>query len=484
MRPATDFVEVTEDLSHSPLWNPDLAPTPLSRRTWTTYHFAALWIGMSVVITTYTLASGLMQQGMTWAQAMLTILLGNVIVLIPMLLNAHAGTKYGVSFPVLCRASFGVRGANVPAILRALVACGWFGIQTWIGGLALNALLIAAWPAWATIPGNLWIAFAAFWLVQVWVIIYGLDGIKRLEVWSAPLLLAGGALLLAWAVQRGGGLGHILGESVRLQSGSTPFWELFPAAVTANVGYWATLSLNIPDFTRFARSQRSQMLGQALGLPATMTAFAFIGVAVTSATIVMFGEAIWNPVDLIARIGSAPAIIFGAVIVMLAQLTTNMAANVVSPANDFSSLAPRRISYVAGGLITAAIAILMMPWKLYADAAAYIFTWLIGYSSLMGAIGGILIADYWVVRRQQLYLPDLFRLDGRYSYQNGINRRAMAALVIAVLPVVPGFLRAATTPGGQVANPTVFDTLYTYAWFVTFALGFALHVLLSRLRRS
>jgi nucleobase:cation symporter-1, NCS1 family len=484
MRPATDFVEVTEDLSHSPLWNPDLAPTPLSRRTWTTYHFAALWIGMSVVITTYTLASGLMQQGMTWSQAMLTILLGNVIVLIPMILNAHAGTKYGVSFPVLCRASFGVRGANVPALLRALVACGWFGIQTWIGGLALNVLLTAAWPAWATVPGNVWIAFAAFWLVQVWVIVHGLDGIKRLEGWSAPLLLAGGALLLAWAVQRGGGLGHVLDESVRLQSGSTPFWQLFPAAVTANVGYWATLSLNIPDFTRFARSQRSQMLGQAFGLPATMTAFAFIGVAVTSATIVIFGEAIWNPVDLIVRIGSAPAIIFGALIVMLAQLTTNMAANVVSPANDFSSLAPRRISYVTGGLITAAIGILMMPWKLYADAAAYIFTWLIGYSSLMGAIGGILIADYWVLRRRQLYLADLFRLDGRYSYQNGVNRRAMAALVIAVLPVVPGFLRAATTPGGQVADPTLFDTLYTYAWFVTFALGFALHVLLSRLRRS
>jgi NCS1 family nucleobase:cation symporter-1 len=484
MPPATDFVEVTEDLSGSPLWNPDLAPTPISRRTWTTYHFAALWIGMSVVITTYTLASGLMQQGMTWSQAMLTILLGNVIVLVPMILNAHAGTKYGVSFPVLCRASFGVRGANVPAILRALVACGWFGIQTWIGGLALNVLLMAAWPAWANVAGNVWIAFAAFWLVQVWVIVHGLDGIKRLEGWSAPLLLAGGVILLGWAARRGGGLGHVLNESVRLQSGATSFWQPFPAAVTANVGYWATLSLNIPDFTRFARSQRSQMLGQALGLPATMTAFAFIGVAVTSATIVIFGEAIWNPVDLIARVGSAPAIIFGALVVVLAQLTTNMAANVVSPANDFSSLAPRRISYVTGGLITAAIGILMMPWKLYADAAAYIFTWLIGYSSLMGAIGGILIADYWVLRKRHLFTADLFRLDGRYSYQNGVNRRAMIALVVAVLPVVPGFVRAATTPGGQVANPMFFDTLYTYAWFVTFSLGFALHVILDRLRRS
>jgi nucleobase:cation symporter-1, NCS1 family len=480
MRAARDFVEVTDDLSGSPLWNPDLAPTPLSRRTWTTYHFAALWIGMSVVITTYTLASGLMLQGMTWSQAMFTILLGNVIVLVPMILNAHAGTKYGVSFPVLCRASFGVKGANVPAVLRALVACGWFGIQTWIGGLALNALLAAAWPAWQTMPGNVWIAFAAFWTLQVWVIIHGLDGIKKLEGWSAPLLLLGGGLLLLWAINRGGGLGHVLSESVRLQSGNTPSWHVFPAAVTANVGYWATLSLNIPDFTRYAKSQRSQATGQALGLPATMTAFAFIGVAVTSATIVVFGEAIWDPVTLIARIGNTATIVFGALIVMLAQLTTNMAANVVSPANDFSSLSPRRISYVSGGIITAVIGILMMPWRLYADAAAYIFTWLIGYSSLMGAIGGILIADYWVLRRRQLSLPDLFTIEGQYTYRNGVNVVAMVALVVAVAPVIPGFIRAASTPGGQVRDPYWIDSLYTYAWFVTFALGFVVYLTLSR----
>ena len=480
MKADRDVVELSEDVSHSPLWNPDLAPTPLARRTWSTYHIAALWIGMSVVITTYTLASGLLQQGMTWWQAMLTILLGNAIVLVPMILNAHAGTKYGVSFPVLCRASFGVRGANVPAILRALVACGWFGIQTWIGGLALDTLLRAAWPGWAGVPGQVWIAFGIFWLVQVAIIVRGLEGIKKLEGWSAPLLLAGGALLLGWAIVRGGGLGHILSESTRLQTNHVPFWQIFPAALTANVGYWATLSLNIPDFTRYARSQRSQALGQALGLPATMTAFAFIGVAVTSATVVIFGEAIWDPVVLIARIGNAPVIIFGALVILLAQLTTNMAANVVSPANDFSSLAPRRISYVTGGLITAAIGILMMPWKLYADASAYIFTWLLGYSSLMGAIGGVLIADYWLLRRRQLSLPDLFAPDGRYAYTNGVNRRAMWALVLAIVPVVPGFLRAATTPGGTVPDPSILDTLYTYAWFVTFILSAALYLAFNR----
>jgi nucleobase:cation symporter-1, NCS1 family len=467
-------------LSGSPLWNADLAPTPLERRTWSTYHIAALWIGMSVVITTYTLASGFMQQGMTWWQALLTILLGNVIVLVPMILNAHAGTKYGISFPVLCRASFGVKGANLPAILRAIVACGWFGIQTWIGGLALHALLTAASPAWTAIPGALWIAFAAFWLIQVVIILSGLEGIKLLEAWSAPLLLAGGAGLLVWAVRRGGGLVSILEGSSRLQGSAASFWQLFPAALTANVGYWATLSLNIPDFTRYAQSQRSQALGQALGLPTTMTAFAFIGVAVTSATIVIFGEAIWDPVVLISRIGSAPVIVAGALIVLIAQLTTNMAANVVSPANDFSSLAPRRISYVAGGLITALIGILMMPWKLYADAGSYIFTWLIGYSSLMGAIGGILIADYWILRKQRLVLPDLFRVNGAYTYDGGVNRRAVAALGLALVPVLPGFIRAASTPGGQVADPGLLDALYTYAWFVTFFLSAAIYLLLMR----
>ena len=468
------------DLSTSPLWNPDLAPTRPDQRTWSTYNIAALWIGMSVVITTYTLASGLMQQGMTWWQALTTILLGNTVVLVPMILNAHAGTKYGVSFPVLCRASFGVKGANVPATLRAIVACGWFGIQTWIGGLALDTLMRAAWPGWAGVPGGVWMAFGAFWAIQVAIILRGLEGIRLLQSWSAPLLLGGGLALLLWAIDAGGGLGRILGESSRLQQGHTPFWTLFPAALTANVGYWATLSLNIPDFTRYARSQRSQALGQLLGLPTTMTAFAFIGVAVTGATIVIFGEAIWDPVALIARIGSAPVIIAGALVVLAAQLTTNMAANVVSPANDFSSLAPRRVSYVMGGLITAVLGIVMMPWKLYADAAAYIFTWLIGYSSLMGAIGGILIADYWVLRRRELSVPDLFAVDGRYMYRGGVNWRAIAALVLAVLPVLPGFVRAATTPGGQVADPTFLDTLYTYAWFVTFALSAVIYLALMR----
>ncbi len=488
-----DFEELREDVSDSPLWNKDLAPTTLRERTWSTWNIAALWIGMSVVITTYTLAGGFIEAGMNWWQAMVTILLGNTIVLIPMMLNAHAGTKYGVSFPVLCRASFGTRGANVPAILRAIVACGWFGIQTWIGGTALDGLFGALTGGWNNlfggaafmgVAGHTWIAFFLFWVIEVFIIVEGIEGIKHLESWSAPLLLLGGAALLGWATWKAGGMGKVLAASSALQKQQNNFWTIFPASLTAAVGYWATLSLNIPDFTRYAKSQKSQMLGQALGLPLTMTAFAFIGVAVTSATLLIYGEAIPDPVKLMSRFNSIAVIIFATIVIFAAQLTTNMAANVVSPSNDFSNLNPKRITYVTGGLITALIGVVMMPWKLMGTMGAYIFTWLIGYSGLMGAIAGILICDYWVLRRQRLSLRALFDPKGRYAYWNGFNWLAILALIIAIEPVVPGFLRAATTPGGQVAAPHFLDKLYNYAWFVTFALGFVVYYFLMNNHES
>lgn len=481
-----DFEELMIDVSHSPLWNPDLAPTTIKERTWSTWNIAALWIGMSVVITTYTLAGGFIEEGMNWWQAMITILLGNTIVLIPMILNAHAGTKYGVSFPVLSRAAFGTKGANVPAMLRAIVACGWFGIQTWIGGTAIDTLLGVMVPAWNGLSASLfdvalhtWIAFFLFWTIQVFIIMKGVEGIKYLETWAAPLLLLGGLVALIWASWRAGGLGRVLTESSALQKQKNEFWNIFPGALTASVGYWATLSLNIPDFTRYAKSQKSQMLGQALGLPLTMTGFAFIGVAVTSATLLIYGVAIPNPVDLMGRFDSLLIILFATAVIFAAQLTTNMAANVVSPSNDFSNLNPRLISYVTGGLITAVIGILMMPWKLMSSMSSYIFTWLIGYSGLMGAIAGILICDYWVIRKQKLNLEGLFDPHGPYSYGTGFNWRAIVALFVAIAPVVPGFLRAASTPG-KIVDPTFLDTLYTYAWFVTFALGFVIYYVLTR----
>jgi NCS1 family nucleobase:cation symporter-1 len=471
------------ELSASPYYNEDLAPTGPEERTWTTYNIAALWIGMAIVITTYTLASGLMAAGMNWWQALLTISLGNIIVLIPMLLNAHAGTKYGVPFPVFVRASFGVRGANFAAMARALVACGWFGIQTWIGGLALDALTSAAWSGWANVPGHAFIAFFVFWAIQLVIILRGIEGVKWFESYSAPLLIGGSLALLVWGFIAGGGILNVFSTSAQLQQGQAPFWSLFWPSLAANVGYWITLSLNIPDFTRYAKSQRSQVLGQALGLPLTMTAFSFIGIAVTAATVVVYGEAIWDPVVLVTRLASdyPLVLIIAMIVIVLAQISTNMAANVVSPSFDFSNLAPKYISFKIGGIITAILGIVSFPWVLFENVGAYIFTWLVGYGSLLGAIGAVMIADYWILRRRRLDVAELYKPDGRYAYSGGWNWRAIVAVLVGVLPVVPGFLTAATTPNfsGVFENPGLIEGLYNYGLFFTFFVAGVAYLLLN-----
>jgi nucleobase:cation symporter-1, NCS1 family len=483
VRNEAELARVKAEVSSSSLYNEDLAPTGPEDRTWTTYNIAALWIGMAIVITTYTLASGLMAAGMNWWQALLTISLGNILVLIPMLLNAHAGTKYGVPFPVFVRASFGVRGANFAAMARALVACGWFGIQTWIGGLALDALTTAAWGGWANVPGHSFIAFFVFWAIQVAIILTGTEGVKWFESFSAPLLIGGSIALLIWGFTAGGGVGNVFSTSAELQQGQAPFWALFWPSLAANVGYWITLSLNIPDFTRYAQSQRSQVIGQTLGLPLTMTAFSFIGIAVTAATIVVFGEAIWDPVVLVTRLAQDFPIllIVAMIIIAIAQISTNMAANVVSPSFDFSNLAPKYISFRTGGMITALLGIISFPWVLFNNVGAYIFTWLVGYGSLLGAIGAVMIADYWIVRRRKLSLADLYKHEGRYAYSSGWNWRAITAVFVGVFPVLPGFLKAATTPGfaGVFQNPTFIEGLYNYGLFFTFFVAGLTYLLLN-----
>jgi nucleobase:cation symporter-1, NCS1 family len=483
VRDEAELARIKAEVISSSLYNEDLAPTGFEERTWTTYNIAALWIGMSIVITTYLLASTLMAAGMNWWQALLTISLGNILVLIPMLLNAHAGTKYGVPFPVFVRASFGVRGANFAAMARALVACGWFGIQTWLGGAALDALVTAAWGGWANVTGHTFIAFFVFWVIQLAIILTGIEGVKYFESFAAPLLIGGGIALLIWGFVAGGGVGNVFATSAELQQGQAPFWALFWPSLAANVGYWITLSLNIPDFTRYAQSQRSQVIGQAIGLPLTMTAFSFIGIAVTAATIVVFGEAIWDPVQLVTRLtGDIPALLILAMFVIaIAQISTNMAANVVSPSFDFSNLAPKYISFRMGGIITAIIGVLSFPWILLETAGAYVFTWLVGYGSLLGAIGAVMIADYWIVRRRQLSLADLYKHDGRYAYSGGWNWRAIAAVLIGVVPVLPGFFKAATTPGfaGVFENPTFIESLYNYGLFFTFFVAGLSYLLLN-----
>ena len=478
--------EIDRRVSGSPYFNRDLAPAGPSRRTWSTWNITAMWIGMSVVITTYTLASGLMASGMNWWQALLTITLGNLIVLIPMILNAHAGVRYGIPFPVFVRASFGVRGANIAAIARALVACGWFGIQTWLGGLALDALLTQLWGGWGELGWHRGLAFAIFWVFQVAIILRGMEAIKYLESWAAPLLLGGGIAVLIWAFVEVGSLSEPFSATAQrvLEAQGPGFWTLFWPALAANVGYWATLSLNIPDFTRFAQSQRSQAIGQAIGLPLTMAAFSFIGIATTAATVLIYGEAIWDPIALMNRFESAAVLILAMIVIVAAQVTTNMAANVVAPSNDFSNLWPRKISFRTGGVITALIGIVMFPWEIYEDLAAYIFTWLVGYGSLLGAIAGVMIVDYWVIRRERLELAELYSDDprGRYWYRSGFNWRAIAAVLVAVVPVIPGFINAATTEGGVVTDPNLLDRFYTYGFGFTFLVASVLYFVLMRAR--
>ncbi|HEX2099431.1 MAG TPA: NCS1 family nucleobase:cation symporter-1 [Candidatus Synoicihabitans sp.] len=474
-------------ISASSLYNADLAPVPPERRTWTTWNIAALWIGMAVCIPTYTIASSLIGAGLTWWQALATVFLGNVIVLIPMTLNAHPGTAYGIPFPVLLRASFGTRGANIAALARGVVACGWFGIQTWIGGAAVysTAALIFGFDTTTRVPfaglgislGEL-LAFLSFWAINVFFIARGMSSIKWLEILSAPFLLVIGAALLIWAVAAADGFGPIFRRGATLEG--VALWSTLGAGLTAMVGFWATLSLNIPDFSRYARSQKAQIWGQAIGLPPTMTLYSFIGIVVTSATVVIFGETIWDPVQLITRFHSPLLAAIALVALAVATLSTNIAANVVSPANDFSNLAPRWISFKAGGLITAVIGIVMMPWKLLADPSGYVFTWLIGYSALLGPIAGVMIADYHVYRRRQLSVDDLYRVDGVYRYSRGFSLVALAAMLHGVLPNVPGFL-VAIGAVERARVPEFFLLVYQQAWFVGFVIAFGLYLLLRKL---
>ena len=458
-----------ETIRESSLYNKDLAPVPPERRTWRTYNYAALWISMSVNIPTYMLASGMIAGGMNWKQALFTVFLGNVLVLIPMLLNAHAGAQYGIPFPVFARASFGVLGANVPAILRALVACGWFGIQPWIGGQAINAMLVALAPRSAEFAYGPALCFGVFWLLNVLVILRGIETIRFLQGISAPFLLLIGLALLLWARSKAGGFGPMLSTPSKFQ-GFGEFLRFFVPSLTGVVGFWATVSLNIPDFTRYARSQRDQMVGQALGLPPTMTFYSFIGIAVTSATIIIFGQALWNPVEVLARLGNPFAVVLAMLALLMATLNVNVAANVVSPANDFSNLSPRRISFRTGGLITAVVGLLMQPWKLLASYGSYIFTWLVGYSGFLGPIAGVLICDYFVLRKTILSPDDLYRRNGLYEYSHGFNWDAIAALLAGVAVAFVGLL----VPPLRV--------LYNYAWFVGFAVSFFSYLLLMRMR--
>ncbi len=466
--------------TNTQLWNEDLAPTTAAQRTWRWYHFASLWVGMVMCIPAYTLAASLIDSGMSGSQAVWTVFLANAIVLLPMLLIGHAGTKFGIPYAVLARSSFGTTGARLPALMRAIVACGWYGIQTWFGGEMIYTLLgvLLGHPiggdkiAGLGINGGQVLCFLAFWAIQFWYIVHGMDSIRKLETYTAPLKILICFVLLGWIYNKVGGFGPLLDQPSQFVAGGKKagqFWVVFWPSLTAMVGFWATLALNIPDFTRFAKTQRDQVLGQSIGLPVPMGLLAMLAVIVTSGTVVLYGKAIWDPVDVASRMTGA-GVLIALIILLIDTVSVNLAANLVGPAYDFSSLSPKRISYKVGGYITASIAIVMMPWKVLESTQGYIFTWLIGYSALLGPIAGILIIDYYLIRKTELDVDELYRDDGKYSYGNGWNNAAIVAFIIGVLPNIPGFLNAAF----PAAFPGVGDTfkgIYTYAWFVGIAIS-------------
>lgn len=463
----------------SSLINNDLAPVPKEKQTWTAWNYITLWVGMCICIPSYMIASSLIDGGMSVLQAILTVLLGNTIVLFPMILNGHVGVKYGIPFPIYARLSFGTRGANVPALLRAIVACGWFGIQCWIGGSALMTMLSIIWPGAVSFPSILpakfgvslipFLCFIFFWSINVFFIFKGIEAIKVLEGFCAPILLISGLVLLAWAFKNAHGLGILLLSHSKFETPKSFFSFFFPA-LTGIIGYWATLSLNIPDFTRYAKDQKAQIVGQAVGLPPTMTFIAFIGVAVTMATFIIYGQYIWNPIALISKFENKAIVFIAMGIICLATIAMNAAANIVAPANDFSNLSPSKIDFKRGGIITAIIGILIMPWKLIADPNGYIFTWLIGYSALLGPVTGILLTDYFFIKKTKISVDDLYRIHGKYSYKEGFNIKALIALACGILPNIPGFLIQINALNKD-SFPAFVTDLYHYAWFIGLALA-------------
>jgi NCS1 family nucleobase:cation symporter-1 len=463
------------EIEASPLYNHDLAPVRVAKRTWNTWDYAALWVSMAHCIPTYMMASSMIKNGMAWWQALLTILLANLIILVPILLNSHPGTKYGIPFPVFARAAYGTIGANLPALLRAVVACGWFGIQAWIGGKALHVFFISLWPGWHDLlpvvrgyPGTRWIAFLLFWALNILIVYRGMELLRRVERWAAPFVLVMTAILVWWAIDAADGLGDILSHPGRLHDAES-FLPVFIPALTATVAFWSTLSLNMPDFTRYGRSQREQAIGQAIALPTTMTVFAGMGVIITSATAIIYGDALWDPLDLAAKFDSR--LIVGALTftVVIATLSVNIAANVVSPANDFANAFPKKIDFKTGGLITGVVGILMQPWALLEDSATYIDKWLNGYGGCLGSIAGVLIVDYWIIRSKQLSLRDLYLANGgAYYYTNGWNLRAVFATLAGAAVAFAGMFVPAMHP------------IYDWSWFIGFALSASLYYALMR----
>ncbi len=476
-------LELGQDLASSPRYNDDIAPTKASQRTWSKWNVASLWVGMAICVPTYLLGGVLTAYfGLSVSEALWTILIANIVVLVPLTLNAFPGTRYGIPCPVVLRASFGIVGSNLPSLVRAIVACGWFGIQTLYGGIAIHLLLSAMFDSWAALGGTgEVIGFFIFWVANITIVIRGSESIKHLEALAAPLLLLVAIGLLVWAVPQVS-MSEVLATPANRPDDAS-FAKYFMAALTAMVGFWATLSLNIPDFSRFAKSQRAQIAGQIIGLPLTMFLFAGLGVVLTAASAELFGETISDPINLIGRIDSAYLVIPALLIILLATISTNTAANIVSPTNVFQNVAPKYIDENKGVILTGIIGILLMSWELlkklgWLDTDVSVETllsnWLITYSSLLGPIAGIMIVDYFLIKKQSYDVLALYQDDAGYP---AWNKAGLVAFGLPVALTITAIL-SESIDLTQIAKYT--GWFYTYGWFTGSFLGGLIYYLVAR----
>ncbi len=476
----TDAAEAEASRNHS-TWNDDLRPCSLREHSWPASKFASLWIGMCLCLPTYSLAASMIALGMNWWESVLTILCGSAIVMGAILLVSHAGTKFGIPYPVFARLWFGTRGAHIPALARAVIAAGWFGINSWFGGQALDAILVRLVPVWSGFSWHLGLAFALFWAINVAIAMRGPQAIGRLAQISAPTLALGAIALFVWAIHSAGGFGPLLAQPAKIHG--SVFWVSFIPSVVGVIAFWATLALNIPDYTRYAVSQRAQLRGQILSMPLTMALFSFVGITVTSATVALFGSALWNPVQLIVKFPSAVVVIAG-IIIILSSVTINVGANVMAPARAFENLWPRRITFAWGAVLTGLLSLVMQPWYLLSSFTNYIFIWLGAYGAMLGAFDGIAIADYWLVRKRRLDLAQLYAPKGIYAYAGGVNLFAVVALAIGwLLAIACAVVLSVHAPWAGGLNG-FFTRLSSGGWAVSLIGGLAAYALLMQGSRS
>jgi NCS1 family nucleobase:cation symporter-1 len=480
------------ELGSSKYYNDDLAPTSVSQRNWTTYNITMLWVGMAICIPSLSLASGLIGMGVSPWLSVLNVALGNIIILVPIQLNSQIGTKYGIPFPLFARLTFGTIGAQIPALLRAITACGWTSVQAWVGGGAVGAIIgcfapkfgDATWtiglPSWGgiqTVGTGQFIGYIIFILFIGWVAYTGMDQIKWIQNIGGPILIAVMIALLLWAysiVPEGTGFMGVMSQpnddALIAQNGG--FVVCYLTALMGNIAFWATMALNIPDFSRYAKSQGDQFRGQLLGMPIPMALCAFVGAYFAQATKLAYGEAMFDPTNVFYHLENKILIFIAAIAVVAATVTTCVAANVVAPANGFSNISPKKITYKKGVIITILLAFfILQAWWIYGSGAAY-FTWMNAYGTILAPIAAIFIADYFVCKHKRIDMMSLFKgADGRYWYNGGFNMAAVIAWVAAfILPLITYF--------GVSGSFWTFINSINYVW--SFVVGFVVYVVLMK----